>query len=153
MLAIDQGDLSTARAWLQARDRWVDWSLTVHGRSEGSLGWAIYASAVGDLDLARRHAMRALNEARSPRQPLALLRAHRLLGEIAGGMRRFVDGAAHVNAALALAETCSAPYERALTLLAMVQIDSGRDRRSVVADLLEQVTSICTPLDARPALS
>jgi ATP/maltotriose-dependent transcriptional regulator MalT len=152
-LAVDQGDLPTARNWLQARDRWLEWSGTVLGRAEGHLGWATWASAAGDLQFAQRHAMRARDAARSPRQPLALLRAHRLLGGISGSLGRRVEAAANLQAALELAEACGAPYERALTLLEMAATAGGRDGRALVADLLKQVTTICTPLDARPALA
>ena len=82
-LALDDGDLPTARAWLAAHDRWLAWNGTVLGRAEGQLGWAAYHRATGDLATARDHAAQALAHASAPRQPLALLAAHRLLGELA----------------------------------------------------------------------
>jgi DNA-binding CsgD family transcriptional regulator len=151
-VAIDQHDLPTARAWLEARDGWVKWSQTVLGRAEGSLGWASYALAAGDTQLAYRHAMQALNEANLPRQPLVLLRAHRLLAEIVGNMGRTADAIVHLKTALELADVCSAPYERALTLLATAAMPGGRERRTTAADLLDQVAITCTRLAARPAL-
>ena len=39
-LALDAGDLPTARAWLEAHDRWLDWSGAVLGRADGALFWA-----------------------------------------------------------------------------------------------------------------
>ncbi len=37
-VALDAGDLPTARAWLEAHDRWLDWSEAVLGRAEGCAG-------------------------------------------------------------------------------------------------------------------
>ncbi|HEX5506056.1 MAG TPA: AAA family ATPase, partial [Thermomicrobiales bacterium] len=37
-LALDAGNLPTARAWLGAHDRWLAWNGTVLGRAEGALG-------------------------------------------------------------------------------------------------------------------
>jgi len=75
-LALDAGDLPTARAWLAAYDRWLAWSGAVLGRAEGQLGWAAYHRASGDAVAARACAETALNHATAPRQPLALLAAH-----------------------------------------------------------------------------
>ncbi len=72
-IALDAHDLSTARAWLEAQDRWLDWSGAVLGRAEGALLWAQYHHASGDAALAREHAEQALTHASDPRQPLALI--------------------------------------------------------------------------------
>ena len=64
----------------------------------------------------------ALAHATEPRQPLALLAAHRLLGELATDGGQHADARAHLDAALALADACAAPYERALTLLALAEL-------------------------------
>ena len=47
------------------------------------------------------------------------LAAHRTLGELDSVAGRHADAAAHLDQALGLAEACAAPYERALTLLAL----------------------------------
>ncbi len=39
-MALDTHDLATTRAWLEAHDRWLDWSEAVSGRAEGALLWA-----------------------------------------------------------------------------------------------------------------
>ncbi|HEX6737775.1 MAG TPA: AAA family ATPase, partial [Vicinamibacteria bacterium] len=103
-VALDAGDLPAARAWLACRDRWLTWSGAVLGRAEGQLGWAAYHRAAGDLALAREHAAQALAHAAEPRQPLALLAAHRLLGELDTEAGRYDDAAAHLEQALALAD-------------------------------------------------
>src|SRR4051794_31658054 len=89
------------------------------GQSEGEALWARYHRAAGDTDRAGAHARQALAHAARPRQPLALLAALRLVGELEADAGRYEDAEAHLNESLALAEACAAPYERALTHLAM----------------------------------
>ena len=93
----------------------------------------------------------ALAHAAAPRQPLALLAAHRLLGELdtaAGGTPR---RAAHLDAALALADACAAPYERALTLLALAELRAaeGQPRRGAARRSPRRAPS-SRPLGAAP---
>src|SRR5205823_4838318 len=99
---------------------------------------------------AREHAARALAEASAPRQPLALLAAQRLLGELDTAAGRHADAAAHLDAALALADACAAPYERALTLLAQAELRAATGDRPEAQALLHEVRAICTPLAAAP---
>ncbi|HET8625891.1 MAG TPA: AAA family ATPase, partial [Thermomicrobiales bacterium] len=121
-LALDAGDLPAARAWLEAHDRWLAWSGAVLGRAEGALGWAAYHRVAGDLTRAREYAAAALAHASEPRQPLALLAAHRLLGELATAAGQHDEAASYLDEALALADACAAPYERALSLLATAEL-------------------------------
>ena len=155
-LALDEGDLPTALAWLAAHDRWLAWSGAVLGRSEGCALWACYHRAVGDLPAAREAVERALLHAQQPRQPLALLVAHRLLGELATATRRD-DAAAHLAAALALADACAAPYERALVLLALAElrtgVPAGPGERVAAQAPLAEARAILEALGARPALA
>jgi ATP/maltotriose-dependent transcriptional regulator MalT len=152
-LALDAGDLAAASVWLKAHDRWLAWSGSVLGRAEGQLGWAAYHRAAGDFVAAREHAERALAHASEPRQPLALLAAHRVLGELATATRAFDQSAAHLDAALALAEACSAPYERALTLLALAELHADAGARETAAADLATARSILEELEAIPALT
>jgi DNA-binding CsgD family transcriptional regulator len=152
-LALDAGDLATARAWLEAHDRWLAWSGAVAGQAEGQLGWARYHQTAGDLAEASRHAAAALERAAEPRQPLALLAGHPLAGEIATASGRFADADAHLLAALALADACAAPYERALTLLALTELRQTSGEAGADRALLAEVRAICTSLGAAPALA
>lgn len=151
-LAIDTADLEAARQWLDAHDRWLAWSGSVLGQAEGQLGWATYHRAVGNSNGAYESATRAFAHAASPRQPLALLAAHRLLGELDTDAARFTDAETHLDAALALAEACAAPYERALTLLAIAELCIATDGRHEAVDLLHEARAICESLGAKPAL-
>jgi DNA-binding CsgD family transcriptional regulator len=101
---------------------------------------------------AHEHAERALSHATEPRQPLALIAARRLLGELETDAGRFDDAAAHLSAASALADACAAPYERALTLLAMGELSLAMGKPADAATLLDEIRTICMPLDAGPAL-
>ncbi len=152
-LATDAGDPAEARAWLAAHDRWLDWSGAVQGRAEGQLGWAEYHRAAGDLARAREHAARALTQATEPRQPLALLAAHRLLGELDTAEGRHAEAAAHLAEALALADACAAPYERALTLLALAELRAAAGEAAEACTALEEARATLAPLEAAPALA
>ncbi|CAA9588233.1 MAG: hypothetical protein AVDCRST_MAG88-4354, partial [uncultured Thermomicrobiales bacterium] len=152
-LALDTGDLPGARAWLDAHDRWLAWADAILGQAEGQLGWAAYYQAAGELPLARRSAGRALAHASAPRQPLALLAVHRLLGELDTVAGRHAAARAHLDAALALADACAAPYERALTLLALAELRAAERRSDEASATLDRARAILEPLGARPALA
>ncbi|HEY8598159.1 MAG TPA: LuxR C-terminal-related transcriptional regulator [Thermomicrobiales bacterium] len=141
-----------ARTWLEVYDQWIARSGMVWGQVESALGWSAYHRAAGDLDLARQHAARALAHATEPRQPLALLAAHRLLGELATTDGHHEDARTHLAAALALAVACAAPYERALTLLALAELHAAEGRAGEVRDHLAAARAILEPLAAYPAL-
>jgi DNA-binding CsgD family transcriptional regulator len=152
-LALDDEDLSVAKEWLDAHDHWLAWSGAVLGQSEGQALWAQYHRQAGDREQARMHAERALAHAAEPRQPLALLAAHRLRGELATDVGRFADAQTHLDAALALADACEAPYERALTLLALATLRLATGETQTARSLLDDVRIICARLGAKPALT
>jgi DNA-binding CsgD family transcriptional regulator len=152
-LALDAGDLPAARAWLAAHDRWLGWSGAMLGLADGHLGWASYHRAAGVLAQARQHAELALAHAREPRQPLALLGAHRTLGELDTIAGRHAEALSHLEQSLALSDACAAPYERARTLLTLASLHATEGRREAALALLEESRAICIPLDARPAIA
>ncbi len=151
-LACDAGNLVGARAWLEAHDRWLGWNGTVLGRAEGALLWARYHREAADTAQAYDQAMQGLSHASDPRQPLALLAAHRLLGELGTNAGDFAPAQEHLGTALALADACAATYERALTLLAMAELHLTTDRDRARAALAE-ARALLEPLGAKPALA
>jgi DNA-binding NarL/FixJ family response regulator len=151
--ALADGDLPGARAWLEAHDRWLAWAGAVAGQAEAQLAWAAYHRAAGDPALAQQRATQALAQASEPRQPLALLAAHRLLGELATAAGRPADAAGHLDQALALAEDCAAPYERALIQLALAELRAAAGDHAAARALLEEARAVCAPLGAAPALA
>src|SRR5215218_7853011 len=88
-LSFDSGDLASAREWLEAHERWLTWSGAVLGLSEAQALRARYELASGDLEEAYRRAEQAIAYASEPCQPLALLAAHRLLGDLNNATGRF----------------------------------------------------------------
>ncbi|HEU5423238.1 MAG TPA: AAA family ATPase [Nitrolancea sp.] len=152
-LALRAGDLPAAREWLEAHDRWLAWSGSVLGQADGALLWAEYFHHAGDAEQARRHAERALTHAGAPRQPLALLAAHRLLGQIETTARRFAQAEMQLQASLALAQSCQAPFERALTLVELARLRLAQGQTDEARALLGEVRATCEPLGAGPALA
>ena len=123
------------------------------GRAEGALGWAAYHRAAGDPSVARQHAIQAFSHASEPRQPVALLAAHRALGELDVAAGQHAAAQAHLTASLALAEACAAPHERALTLLALAALHLARADQAGARAALAEARALLVPLDARPALA
>jgi len=151
-LSIDEGDLPAAREWLEAHDRWLSWSGAVLGLSEGEALWARYEVASGNAQEACRRAEQGLAYASDPRQPLAMLAAHRLLGELDTAVGNHEAADQHLQAALDLANACAAPYERALTLLALAELRLVDGNDTDVSILLDEARCICSELGATPAI-
>jgi DNA-binding CsgD family transcriptional regulator len=122
-------------------------------QAEGQLGWAAYYRLAGDPAVAQEHAKRALAHASEPRQPLALLATHRLLGELETVASDYATAQAHLDAALALADACAAPYERALCLLAQAELRTDMGDRDGTQATLAEAHTILEPLGAKPALA
>ena len=153
LVAIERGEYPAARAWLTCHDRWLDWAGAALGRAEAALCWARYHRATGATIRAREQAELALAHAMQPRQPLALLAAHRLLGSLDSEARRYDAAMAHLNTALALADACAAPYARALTLLDLAEFRVGQGDREAGQAALDAARPVFVDLGAKPALA
>lgn len=152
-LALDTGDMETARTWIEAHDRWLTWSGVHLWRAEGQLLWSRYYSQDGNPRLTREHAGRALEYAEDPRQPAALIAVHRALGRIETGERRFAKAREYLQSSLALADACNTPYERALTSLALADLDAAEGNPDGARALLASVRETCVPIQASLALA
>jgi tetratricopeptide (TPR) repeat protein len=152
-LALEVGDLSTARAWLDAHDRWLKWSGAVLGLAEGALGWAEYRHANGESSQSRTAAEQALSYASDPRQLLALIAIHRFLGQLDTEAANFATADEHLSESLRLAEACAAPFERALTLLEIAKLRATQGRIDEAKTLVSEVRVVCEPLEAKPTLA
>ncbi|HUG14492.1 MAG TPA: AAA family ATPase [Thermomicrobiales bacterium] len=146
------GDLEGARDWLESMEHWLTMSRAVFGRADTQLLWAQWRRASGDHEAARQTARQALETASTPRQPLALLRAHRLLGELATSAGDLPEAESCLRESLRLAEACAAPYERALTLIALAEQQLAAGQPAEAASLLDDARETCERLEARPAL-
>ncbi|HEX5166133.1 MAG TPA: TIR domain-containing protein [Thermomicrobiales bacterium] len=149
-LALDGGDRELTASWLATQDTWLTWSGAVLGRAEYQLLLARYHLLAGDEDAALFAATTALEHASQPRQPLALIAAHRTLGELLTRCVQLDQAAEHLHESMSLAESCAAPFERALTLTALAELDiaTNRDPREQLA----AARAICERLEARPTL-
>jgi DNA-binding CsgD family transcriptional regulator len=151
-LSLDAGDLHQARAWLEMHDRWLKWSGAVLGRTDAELLWARYHRIAGDLNVARRHAGRALNHASNPRQPLALIAAHRVLGTLDSDEGHHEDALDHLELSLELAGACAAPVEQAQTMLALSELATKSGDSDKAMSMLREVRRICEPLNTKRTL-
>ena len=152
-LAIASGDLSAAREWLEAHDRWLASSGSVLGRAEGHLGWASYYRAAVAPERAAERAAHALDCATTPRQPLALLGTYRILGQLDTAANRLEAAGTHLDASLSLARSCAAPYEEALTLLSLADFCIVERKMGDAAANLNRAAEILEPLEAQIALA
>lgn len=153
LVCLDAGDIPAARTWLEAQDQWLAWSGAVLGQSENQLLWAQFYRAMGDLARARRHATESLELASDPRQPLALLASHRLRGELETTSGALHEARHHLDTALSLADACAARYERALTLLAIADLEHRAGNPDVASATLNEARSIFSELKATPVLA
>jgi DNA-binding CsgD family transcriptional regulator len=102
--------------------------------------------------MARRRAEEALTCAGHPRQPQALLTSQRYLGHLATFDGRHTEAEHHLAEALALADRCAAPFERALTLVAMSDLRNATGQHDDSRALLDEARVTCARLHARPTL-
>ena len=122
------------------------------GVAAGELGWARLNRAESNDASASLRAAEALRRASDPDQPGVRLEAHRLLGEVALDAGRTDLAVTESTRAIALAESCELPYERALAQLLLSEVYLAANRRSEAAALLGEAMTILLTLEARPAL-
>ncbi|MFN8516755.1 MAG: LuxR C-terminal-related transcriptional regulator [Chloroflexia bacterium] len=103
--------------------------------------------------MARERALLALDAASAPRQPLALLTARRMLGELDTAAGDHAAAAVHLEAALALADACGARHERALALLSLANLCHARGDVPAAQAHLATVRALCTPMGAALTLA
>jgi DNA-binding CsgD family transcriptional regulator/tetratricopeptide (TPR) repeat protein len=151
-LLLDTGDTETARRWLDANSRWLDWSGAGPGWAQHRTGEASLHLALGDLEGAEQRARMAIDLAATPPQPLCLMNAHRLLGQVRL-LNDDLDGAERELAkALTIAGEIGSPFERALTQIELANLRLRTDREAAVA-MLRDARSVCERLGAHPAMS
>jgi DNA-binding CsgD family transcriptional regulator len=151
-LLIGARDFVGARTWLEAHDRWLNWNGAVWGRAEGRLAWSALAFAEANPTRAEDDARTALADASLPRQPVAIVSARRMLGQIAMGQQHHEDALNELTIALELATTCGLVYEQALTRLTLAELLMATDRGSAATSHLVQARAVLSNLKARPAL-
>jgi DNA-binding CsgD family transcriptional regulator len=147
-LSLDAADLTQAREWLEAHDRWMTWSGAELGRAEGCLLWARYSQLAGDNERARQYAELALACATDPRQPLALVAAHRFLGQLDASEGRYEAAAGHLAESISVAGVCEVPFERALSVLELARLRAATGNIDSALSLLNEVRAVCAGIGA-----
>jgi DNA-binding CsgD family transcriptional regulator len=155
MLALDEGSYAEAERWLDAERQWLEWSGAVPGWAEY---WQLRARLLHETGCsaeAMEAADMAVLSAQVPAQPLARLGALRMRGALRGVGDDGPGASDDLRDALALADACAAPFERALTLVVMAEATndpSGLDEADEVASrlgatpLLERIAAVRTRL-------
>lgn len=87
------------------------------------------------------------------RQPLALIAAHRILGQLATDDGRLDEAADHLAASLELARACIAPFEQAQSLLALAELAARSGQHNEAQRLIGEVRAICEPMEAQRLLA
>jgi DNA-binding CsgD family transcriptional regulator len=152
-IELDQGNLSGARPWLEANDRWLSWDSSAIGRAENQALWARFYLANRSADQAIACAKRAVILAETPRQPLAILEALRTLAECETAAKDYRAAEEHLAAAFDLADACVAPFERAVTLLAMAELSFETGEVALARSRALEAREICLLLGAVPTIS
>lgn len=152
-LALESGNLLSAREWLTLHDHCLDWSGAVPGRAEGQTLWGQVCLAEADLDKASDYARQAVERARSPRQPMALIGALRLTGIVQMRRGDLDSSASNLSQALELATDCDLPFERALTLMAQAELSAWSGFAESARMSLNAARRIFIELKARPSLA
>jgi ATP/maltotriose-dependent transcriptional regulator MalT len=150
-LALGEGDKERARAWLEANDSWLSWSGSVLGRAENEITWSRFHRHRDESTSAWDRSERALAAAEAPHQPLALIDAHRLKGELARERGDADTAELHLAQSLNLADACHIPFQRALSLVAPAELRATTDREGAV-ELAREARTFCEPLEAQPTL-
>jgi DNA-binding CsgD family transcriptional regulator len=150
-LALDANDLYLARSWLDAHGRWLGPAEGEHSqiarRADGLLLQARLLQRFGDIDGARALAESALDRATEPRQPLALLRAHRVLGSWRTDSRAFEAARDHLATSAHIARAAAIPHELAQTLLVQADLEAAAGQSAGAQTLLRQAAEIVDRMD------
>jgi ATP/maltotriose-dependent transcriptional regulator MalT len=151
-LVLDRGDLPAATIWLDVLDRWRAWSGSTQGKAEILIRRARLHAQSGHSDRALLMVGEAISLGQEPRQPLVLLAAYRLQGEIATASGDGRTAAESLDMAVRLAESCAAPFERLLTLIARAELHLAEGESASAGQLLRQLRPLAEALNARPTL-
>ncbi len=151
-LALDADDADDAERWITIHKDLLTATGRVTGRAEGALLRSRLSLARGLPSAALEHARQALEFATNPRQPLAQIRAQRMLGDISLVLGDPETAACHLAAALDLSRSCTAVYEEAMTkaIAGRHALIIGKTARAM--NLLDEAAEVASRLNAQPLL-
>jgi DNA-binding NarL/FixJ family response regulator len=153
MTALDQNEPGNAERWISTMDEWLQWSGAVRGQSELELLRSRLHEQSGNSNLAMRFANHAVHLARSPRQPLAIVRSLRHLGELHLSAGRIDRALECLNESVTLADACAVPYEQALTRMSLADALFRSGNRQRATSLIRAVERTARELEAEPMLA
>lgn len=151
-LAMDSGDFTAARQWIEMHDRWLAWSGAHTWLAENRLLRARWHMLSADTRAAKQQADEALRLASEPRQPLWLARAHRVLGTIDLQEGRFESAGRHLRESVAIAGACAAVFDRAQSQVALAELHISAGDHAAAKSLLDEAGETCLQLGALPTL-
>ena len=151
-IAIVDGDLDLAERWLNTHNEWMRWSGRLLNRSEGLIVRARILQKRGDLRGAIDSAGQAREFALEPRQPLAMIEADLMLGQLAldSGDREAAER--YLDSTLSLANACSAPWEIARVQVERAVLYRRTGQGDGSAEAMAQARDIAERLQAAPLL-
>jgi DNA-binding CsgD family transcriptional regulator len=151
-LSLREVDTARGASWLDALERWLAWGGTHRWQAEARLARSRYHLVSGDLPAARACVDDAMRIAGDPRQPLVLIDAYRLLGQLSLVSGELSAADAYLSEALSLSDACAAPFERARTLLVLAERHVASADRDAARAALAEAGQIATRLNAQPVL-
>ena len=146
-LAIEQLELTEARLWIETYDQWIAWSEATLGLADSRLRWARIFHAEGDDQQARASVRDALEVASDPEQPIVLIAAYRLLGDLEAGAGNVADARTWLETSLDLAAACQLPSEQALSQTSLVSLLTESNEPERAMHHFELAMSIVEQLD------
>ncbi len=151
-VAMDAGDLDTARLWIEAHARRIATSGANRHRPATELLWSRFHLLSRDPGSAARSAQSALEFATNPDQPALQAAALRALADCEIAFGRWEKAAVPAQRSIDLYTACEAPFERARSevVLARAFRMSGRDADA--AALLAAARQAAAPLGAKRLL-
>ncbi len=151
-LALDADEPQIALSWIEASERWLDWSGNTAWRPRIQLLRARCAEMAGDRDEARRLAYAAFELSSSPRQALLLIESQLILGRLSMTSGQSDDAGKRFAAAEVLAEQCSAPWEIARCKIAQAQHCIASGELDAARPFLDAAHAIALRLEAHPLI-
>jgi DNA-binding CsgD family transcriptional regulator len=151
-LALDAGELSEARRWIQIHADYLAQSEARLGQAQHHLLESRYHEQLGDNGLALEHAEASLRNASEPHQPLERQMAQRAVGRLLIHSGAYADAETHLAAAYELGTNCRARFEIAQTASAQALLMLRNGKYAGARHKLAEARTIATELDARPFL-
>ncbi len=151
-LQLDAGDLTGACAWLKNFERWLEHCNAIIFRPAHASLRARYRLTVCDLSAAAKFAEQAIRIAEEQGQPLALVEALLVAGEIKVQAGNDATARRKLQRALDTARRSDAPLEQALALAALAELEVDQQNQSAAREHLNQATELCQQIGVHTLL-